>query len=389
MDEEQDVLTVLARSRPAALDPAELGGSARQRAQLQRILADPGDRRTGRTKRYRAWWIGVPVSAVAAAAAVTVAVAGAGTPAVRPSPAPVADSGQAVLRQIADRAQHQPAAPTAGYWQVQTTDEALNVGGTAPSLYAVPDADSLRTSVAARPGLASVDVSELPADRSTWWRPRDEARWQAAGAPDPVPWVRPGSTGPATLDLHGPDRPRVSSRPYDGRAGIFEGVPYTFAQFQRMPTDEAGLRTELDRLGRAMRAGSTAPPRTPPTSDPGWAFYNVTDLLTQPISPGTRAAALRILADLPGAVSLGTVTDPAGRAGFGLAVPDGSGDTINGGPTRFAVVVDPDTGALLAREQLITVPAPAETAAGIPVGTPVVSRTYDWMRWSDAQIATR
>jgi hypothetical protein len=70
--------------------------------------------------------------------------------------------------------------------------------------------------------------------------------------------------------------------------------------------------------------------------------------LEMPIDPGARAAMLRYLAETESIASVGTVTDRAGRDGIGFTVDSAS----SGIPTRYMVIIDPNTGELLDYEEL-------------------------------------
>ncbi|RFU38617.1 hypothetical protein DZF91_26755 [Actinomadura logoneensis] len=64
-----------------------------------------------------------------------------------------------------------------------------------------------------------------------------------------------------------------------------------------------------------------------------------------PVRPAVRAAAYRVLADLPDVRSLGTVTDLRGRRGQALTR---QGDDAEGvGTGAYRLVIDPNTGAPL------------------------------------------
>jgi hypothetical protein len=74
---------------------------------------------------------------------------------------------------------------------------------------------------------------------------------------------------------------------------------------------------------------------------------------SMPIPPAVRARMLRYLADTPGLSVAGSVTDRAGRAG--LAV--GLDSAYSGLPTRYVLIIDPQTGQLLADEETLTTSA--------------------------------
>ncbi|MFD0636241.1 hypothetical protein ACFQ9X_36405 [Catenulispora yoronensis] len=81
------------------------------------------------------------------------------------------------------------------------------------------------------------------------------------------------------------------------------------------------------------------------------------------LSPAARAGVLRVLATVPGLLDLGTTTDRAGRAADAFAV---EGD-YSGLPTRYTLLVDPATGAVLGDEVVLT-----QSAGGRKVSIPAV-----------------
>jgi hypothetical protein len=90
----------------------------------------------------------------------------------------------------------------------------------------------------------------------------------------------------------------------------------------------------------------------------------VADLLRERVltAPEHRAL-LAVLAALPGLRLLGTTTDRGGRAGLAFAVTS----SASGGDVSYRYVVDPDTGAVLAHERILTGGAKA-----LPVRRPAV-----------------
>jgi hypothetical protein len=92
----------------------------------------------------------------------------------------------------------------------------------------------------------------------------------------------------------------------------------------------------------------------PKQNGPYETIVAVTDLARERLlTPATRAAALRIVAQLPGLTYDGTVTDRAGRAGAAFSVTTDE----SGLPTRYTLIVDPATGTLLGYEQMLTTDA--------------------------------
>lgn len=124
------------------------------------------------------------------------------------------------------------------------------------------------------------------------------------------------------------------------------------------PTDPSALRAYLA-VGHPIDSYGS-----------GELFVAITDLAQeQPFDGPTTAALLRVVAAAPGVTALGTVTDRAGRPGEAYAV-DG---TFTGLPTRWALVVDPTTGRLLASESWLTTSA---GQLGIQVPACIDYRTF-------------
>lgn len=73
----------------------------------------------------------------------------------------------------------------------------------------------------------------------------------------------------------------------------------------------------------------------------------------QPLPPALQANLWRLLADSGSFVDLGTTTDRAGRLGDAIAY-DTSAPTGAILPTRFLLVIDPQTGLLLDSERILT-----------------------------------
>lgn len=85
-------------------------------------------------------------------------------------------------------------------------------------------------------------------------------------------------------------------------------------------------------------------------------FVAVEDLHREwTLGSAQRAALLEVLAAAPGVTALGSTTDRVGRPGEAFAVESDH----TGLPTRYVLVVDPATGALLASEQWLTTSAGA------------------------------
>ncbi|MFG3423347.1 CU044_5270 family protein [Micromonospora sp. NPDC048063] len=105
-----------------------------------------------------------------------------------------------------------------------------------------------------------------------------------------------------------------------------------------VPTDANALREWLT-------AGASAP------EAPVQYLEAVAELAgVRLLNPAQRAAALRLLADLPGITVTGTVTDRAGRSGEAFSITSDA----HGLPAQYTVIVDPGSGVLLGYEEVLT-----------------------------------
>ncbi|GLW04915.1 hypothetical protein Misp01_00450 [Microtetraspora sp. NBRC 13810] len=156
--------------------------------------------------------------------------------------------------------------------------------------------------------------------------PADEATWKRLGSP------------PLT-------REKPSTNDYDGQ--LFHQIGnhrFTTRHLLELPTSKDRLESRLRRLFDEESPGDWWPAK------PGFTEYvwsAAQDLLAGPISPGTRAALYRLLAEQPAIKSLGEVTDPLGRTGIALSLTtadngDGAGES--------RLIVDDDTAELLCHE---------------------------------------
>ncbi|MFI6316613.1 hypothetical protein ACIBG8_03795 [Nonomuraea sp. NPDC050556] len=148
-----------------------------------------------------------------------------------------------------------------------------------------------------------------------------------------------------------------------------------------LPDDPALLR---ERLLDWTRGGGLGGP-VEGDADQLWAAAGIVLFHPEgPLSPTVRAAAYRMLADLPGVRSLGRVTDPKGRQGqaFTHTAPGGGGSTSR-------IILDPETGQSLAMEPYERPDGPR--TAGPPAGgdrdhppprqVPPVLRLADLSEW--------
>jgi hypothetical protein len=91
-------------------------------------------------------------------------------------------------------------------------------------------------------------------------------------------------------------------------------------------------------------------PQHPGTNGPAERLVSISDLYSQmPVMAQARSAVLRYLAATPDLTLAGAVTDRAGRRGVGYYVES----SYAGLPTRYTLIVDPNNGQLLAREDML------------------------------------
>jgi hypothetical protein len=305
--------------------------------------------RWARRRRLR---IGLSLGATALAAGVAAAVVVTQLPA-----APVAHNREAIgrrttapaghvtltARQVLLRAAATAAAATGTgtYWQVEEVTGSLLGDGSAARVYAV---DQRSTPV------TSWDASS--ADRRTWTLPATgdtttalpggaTQSWQAAGSPK-----LPSSTGQQQAFWQ-----------VGGQVANLGNEPMTFAQLRALPSDSAALATRIRKEIRQEDAEEHL------TQDMTIRTFQIcAQLLKAPLPAQVRAAVFRVLAALPGVRSTGTMTDPLGRSGYGIAL--GGGTASGGGfaalndTVEEVLVISPASG-LLVDDELVQTQLPA------------------------------
>jgi hypothetical protein len=162
---------------------------------------------------------------------------------------------------------------------------------------------------------------------------RDRQRWIAAGRPN----LREGGVGRTAL----------------GRQETSD-----------LPTDVDALFSRLEDEARGHPKGTNRQ-----------MFTRLGDYLRETnISPLQRAALYEVAARIPGVELVGRVRDPVGRPGVAVAMEQPSDGT------RETLVIDPESGVLLA-EEVVTL---AQNVYGYPAGTLVGHSTYLVTRTVDA-----
>jgi hypothetical protein len=156
----------------------------------------------------------------------------------------------------------------------------------------------------------------------TFGSAEDEAGWKAMGSPTLV------------------GRKRQTSEDHLDRVLSIGNPSLTIRNVSTLPTDEAKLKSRLE--GLYMSRSGARPTDTFAT----YLWQTGTDLLTAPITPGTRAALFRVLAEQPGLKATSQVGDAVGRRGVAVSLTE-PGDESTRGNVAYRMIIDPKTAELL------------------------------------------
>jgi hypothetical protein len=240
------------------------------------------------------------------------------------------------------------------YWMTYEQQGNVVVVGTAPHRYVLERRMRLKQWVGLGDRPSWQSTRELGAHPQ---RPADVAAWQQAGSP--TRWANPAW--------------KMRAEPWKTeklpvKLSLAEG---SIEKLRRLPDDPAGLRAHF--LSRERSEGHISPTN--------WLYNCAVELLeSQPAPAKVRAAAYRMLADLPAIRSLGPTTDPLGRRGVGLAL----GDNAPGGPTtENRLIIDPSTGRLLAEETVLLKPGGNGPNMDAPAGTILNYRALLTATWTN------
>ncbi|MDX3224436.1 CU044_5270 family protein [Streptomyces sp. ME19-01-6] len=387
-----DVMKTLADARPPEFDPEHLGGSERARHDLITILSSaPEAPRTSRSARPFTWRWALPVAATAAVAGVLVATLPRGgsdtqdargpRATARPttdSPRHTPENGRLALLNVAARVDR--AADEGTYWQTTTRSGWIGVVAESGSAFAVVSSETQQWSFGVRAGTQSLWVSGIDATTEPRTE-RDTARWRAAGSPKDLTLAESGSGGKLGLrmEMGARKRPTVDRINSGDKIAALGARNVTYAELRELPGHSAKLKEVLADLYEEDR-GSEIFGRTE------WTWRQAANLINLPVRPEVRAAAYRVIADLPGIRSLGEVTDPLGRKGTGFALP--ATDRPDYGAARSELIVDPATGALLSDQEVLTKPNAKAAEAGLTAGTVVNHTATVTSEWTDRQLET-
>ncbi|MEW2288558.1 CU044_5270 family protein [Streptomyces sp. NPDC047841] len=386
-----DAMKALTDARPDELNPSRLVDPLRQRQLYAHITSDPADGHVTRRKsRYRPLGAAVVLAAVTASVVVTVGTLDTHAPddasAARPRPpaATRAPGGAAEVHvdgriELLSAAKKAETSAEATYWQTTTRSQYTDVAEANGRLFALRVTSTEEWSVGVRPGTGSLAVSGL----NSVTEPRtaaDRARWHAAGSPRKV------ETGTSTTSgafkhsfVMGTGRPTVMRTNTDDKIYALGPDNVSYKELRALPSTDGALRHYLEKL---YAQDDSADNDTSGRST--WMLRQAGNLVTMPVKPAVRAAAYRVMADLPGVRVVGRVTDTLGREGVGIEPPDTYQTPL--GTTRQRLVFDPATGAMLSDQYLLVKPSARAGRAGLEAGTMVGCRATTRMNWGEHQI---
>lgn len=311
----------LAGADPEALarefDPDEL---------LSRILATPNaepaaEPRTARLPRRRRL---VFIAAPLAAAALLVAAVGIPTGSDGPATLPA-------LSRVAEAAAAQPPAPTdLPYRYEKTREGGVNISVANGHSWGILQSSTIERWVAKDGSGLERITAEVPEWPSSW----DREQWEAA---DRIPFLAHGWKSHSE-ELRYPANHFSSS--------LVVGSDRAAVDFDSLPTDPEKLAAWIESVAADPRSDHGPSGEGRQTER---AMTLVTDLLNEPkVSPELRAALCEALGMIPGIEDFGAVTDAAGRRGVGVGVDS----DYSGGASRYMLIFDPQTGQVLAREEI-------------------------------------
>jgi hypothetical protein len=338
-----DELTTLREAWGPAPVPSPATQAAARAALEQRILAagpagSPPRRPPTTRGRGSRRFVAAGAIAVTAAAAAAAALLVTGAPASHPRPAPASagaggtgPSARAFLLASAVTVASAPAT-TGTYWysRTRTVEPTMPITGhgTVPTTGKSPRKILLPgiTFTSTEESWSGQDHTRTIVDENvafTFASPQVKAEWVALGRP-PLATAQGTSTRPFASDY-------AMSFHYGPGAGL------DFSAVRRLPVTASGLGAVLLKMWNAIPDAKKAEVVGVPQPTFGqylgaWAGA----LIDGPATPGTKAAAYRLLAGQPGVTVIPSVTDPLGRTGVAIDV------------TGNYLIIDPRTAQVLA-----------------------------------------
>ncbi|GAA4630277.1 hypothetical protein GCM10023196_054970 [Actinoallomurus vinaceus] len=343
----RDVMALLGKARPADLDPAS--DAERRSRDLHNAMAQPFEKRRAARPKRRVT-IGLGVVAVGAAASVAVATVGHGTRAPStPQARPTDLSARQVLLAAAETAAKEPAGR---YWRVDyASGQGYRVGGSGAGGYQVYLADEFDQWTPRDPKKDD-DVTygrRLPSGPLT---AQDREAWRKAGSQDR--WNVTSNGGPLTLVRKGEPWAADRTTPAENARSLADMRKECAASPPGKP-NKVCAKLKIFENGSLAAGFEAFKQRLDQSGGGGFSqLMTAYDFLTRTaVPPADRAKAFRLLADLPGVRSLGTVKDASGRLGIGLSAPaapmrDGSGTLVS-----YQIVLAPKTFQILGDQKVV------------------------------------
>ncbi|WP_026412948.1 CU044_5270 family protein [Actinomadura oligospora] len=298
--------------------------------------------------RWR-WVLGAGLPPVVAAGVAAVMLAGNGA-----APASPTSDRQARHILLAAATRTAAAAPAGRYFRFSTEAGRERRGSAAGHRFRVVTRVVEDLWYSTSPGVTSWESSQELASRPA--TPADAEAWRAAGSPAWVQGVCSQSTVVGGSGKNPPDGDREASlrcqpfpmRPRPVRIAPLSTAPGMMGQppsglnVAKLSDDTATLRRQLLAW---TRSGGLMGPVEGDSAQLWTAALYLIAVPIGPVRPAVRAAAYRVLADLPDVRSLGMVTDQRGRRGQALTRIGKGSEGV--GPGAYRLVIDPRTGAPL------------------------------------------
>ncbi|MDL4771943.1 CU044_5270 family protein [Actinomadura xylanilytica] len=238
-------------------------------------------------------------------------------------------SARTVLLSAAEKAQRQPET-TGRYWHTVTNSKfllgSLATSDDGPPRFRMYERKQLEYWASPNPERkdwsATTNLGMEPVIKA------DEDAWKRLKCPDFL-MPAPGD-GDCTTMLK-PGRRKIETGDLNYSFVNFDGKKVTFQQIADLPTDPVRLREALNRL-LGYKAGDEK------------VFELGTGLVSEaPAPPRVRAAAFRMIAELPSVRTLGELTDPLGRKGTAVALKV----SRDAEAVETRLIVDPAAGRAL------------------------------------------
>lgn len=200
---------------------------------------------------------------------------------------------------------------------------------------------------------------------------QDRVVWEKAGRPVGMPDAEPapGASPAPPLPSSQPPSATRTSGPVTYWIG---GVESTVDDLLELPVDGARLRSWLLERYSDDSDGDQN----------DWLMWETMALLdgTLPTTPGTRAAAYELLAEVPG-FHLMDDTGIPGTVGLSRQTRGGWSYTVEDTLIDWQVIIDPTTGAL--REWRLALAEPGGEVRELPAGTVIHKETIERIGWVD------